>query len=1600
MHKHNKLWLALWVVPLLGLVPTLSEGVVNVSGNISSDTTWFKADTVYRVTGDVTVLNGVTLTIEPGVIVKFNAYTRLNVHGKLVAEGANTSDSLIYFTSIKDDNIGGDTNGDGIATSPAKRDWAAIKFYADCDDSSSLEWCKMSYGGHGNIGAIEMDSASVAISHCTIFESYYGVMCTGNSSPTISNTEIQVCTMTPIAIELSANPTFDSVAFSARDNGYDAFGLLGGTFTGTSTLRKRNGAGTENVTYVLLQDVTIGAGASFTIKPGIVIKLLNHNVDFIVEGTLIADGIPDSQIVFTSVKDDNYGNPQDTNNDGSQTAPATDDWGAISFKSTSSACILDNCAMRFGSHRYSHSPSYDKGVVAIDNSDPTVSNCIISDNRFGISIRNLSSPTISNTSILNSTYTPILMSISSSPAFSGLQFTNNGYTALGIVGDTIAIDCTFPRRNVAGYTNITYWMNNNVIVASGATVTVAPGVVVKFRRDTYAGVRLIVNGALVADGKPDSLIVFSSERDDNHGNPMDTNNDGPATIPNYDDWGSVEFTSGSDDVTCLIDRCVVNYGGMRYWSGDHHHGGVRLSNAGPTISNSLFHGNRYGIECDGNSDPDILNNQVTDSEYTPIWMSLKSSPTFSGNSFSGNRFKALGIMEGTLSSDATLVTRTVAGIPNIAYLALSDITIASGAKLTIGPGVVVKLNDWYRRIVIEGALEANGTADSMVVFTSVKDDAHGGDTNNDGNATTPSPDDWRQICFTGTSVDSLCVLDYCHLLFGGSDVSGNQKGMIQTNSASPTISHSIISDSYYGVVCIGNSNPVLTDNQFLNSTYLPVVISLASNPTFGGGNQFLNNGYTGIGIYGETIASDVTLPRRNAAGFDNITYILDENLTISSGATVTVEPGVVVKFSRLPSNDRLLTIEGALVADGKSDSLIVFTSGRDDSYGNPMDTNGDGAVTEPASGDWWSIKFLDTSDDGVCILDHCVVNYGGHRYQERGGVELSNAAPTISNCSFHGNTYGIECGGVSDPSITNSDFTGSQYTPVYMSLMSNPTFSGNTFSNNGYKALGIIGEELAADATLIKRSVGGIANIPYVLIQQNLTVGSGAILTIEPGIVIKLRQDRSIIVKKALKACGGSTPDSLIVFTSDVDDFYGGDTNNDGDSTTPSPGFWGSWHSIKYESTSFDPLDTLKNCVIRYGGDSWDGYGALETNSASPTIIDCRICENRNGIYAKGASNPTINHCDIYGNVHHAVRNVDEAFVINAENCWWGDGTGPADTSDDATGYNPGGLGDHVSNWVDYDPWTTTQVENPELGDVSRNGEIRAYDGALVLRHVALLDTLDAEQLLLAEVSGNGNVSAFDASLILQYVAGMINYFPAESAKGEEAGLSSDIAYKVRIGEIENESEDELKIGIRVEDGTDICSGELLLSYNPGILSVKSVSTGSLLSKFSVVYNDKENGFIRLGMAGATPLEEGGVLFDICFSVDEEAGYNQHTTLSLSRVQINERDFTDQAGSFHVTLRQKAIPRVFALGQNSPNPFGRGTTIRYQLPVKSQVSLRIYNATGRLVKTLANGKREAGYHSVLWRGKDDNGRNLSNGVYFYRITTDRFSTQKKLILAR
>jgi len=94
------------------------------------------------------------------------------------------------------------------------------------------------------------------------------------------------------------------------------------------------------------------------------------------------------------------------------------------------------------------------------------------------------------------------------------------------------------------------------------------------------------------------------------------------------------------------------------------------------------------------------------------------------------------------------------------------------------------------------------------------------------------------------------------------------------------------------------------------------------------------------------------------------------------------------------------------------------------------------------------------------------------------------------------------------------------------------------------------------------------------------------------------------------------------------------------------------------------------------------------------------------------------------------------------------------------------------------------------------------------------------------------------------------------------------------------------------------------------------------------------------------------------------------------------------------------VPDECVLSQNAPNPFNPETTIEYALPGEAYVYLVLYHPLGQTVRKLVDAMRSSGYHRVVFDGRDEQGRPVSGGVYFYRMTAGTFSDTKRMVLLR
>ena len=315
---------------------------------------------------------------------------------------------------------------------------------------------------------------------------------------------------------------------------------------------------------------------------------------------------------------------------------------------------------------------------------------------------------------------------------------------------------------------------------------------------------------------------------------------------------------------------------------------------------------------------------------------------------------------------------------------------------------------------------SQGVVDSPVYITSIHDDSVGGDTNSNGNATSPAPADWNTIEIPGG--DGEATFNYTLFRYGGISTGD---GMIKSTGGSLSIDNSTISHSgQHGIAFYGGSLNLthstishnaqaglfvraaldtisFTDNHFADNGGDAVAFEYPSAQTTApiiSGNTASNNLYNGISLAGEI--GTLTLP--NQVG---LPYIITDSWSyyntpiVTTGSTLTFTPGTVVKFI---DNSRL-RVGGNLIAVGTSENPIVFTSIHDDSVGG--DTNGNGNATSPAPGDWNNIDI--PGGDGEATFNYTLFRYGGISTGD-GMIKSADGSLSIDNSTIsHSNQHGI-----------------------------------------------------------------------------------------------------------------------------------------------------------------------------------------------------------------------------------------------------------------------------------------------------------------------------------------------------------------------------------------------------------------------------------------------------------------------------------------------------------------------------------------------------------------------------------------------------------------
>ena len=166
----------------------------------------------------------------------------------------------------------------------------------------------------------------------------------------------------------------------------------------------------------------------------------------------------------------------------------------------------------------------------------------------------------------------------------------------------------------------------------------------------------------------------------------------------------------------------------------------------------------------------------------------------------------------------------------------------------------------------------------------------------------------------------------------------------------------------------------------------------------------------------------------------------------------------------------------------------------------------------------------------------------------------------------------------------------------------------------------------------------------------------------------------------------------------------------------------------------------------------------------------------------------------------------------------------------------------------------------------------------------------------------------------------------------------------------------------------------------------------------------------QLGGSEATPLEDmgdGTYRLEASFTASGDGSsrvsvlFEQATSLGAYWISLSHSIEVRAPITAVLETRNEAVPEVFELGQNHPNPFNSGTVIRFDLPADGEIDLMVYNLMGQKVDTLIDGSRQAGSYTLHWDGRDGDGLELASGVYVYRLRSGgQFVQTRRMALVR
>ena len=246
-----------------------------------------------------------------------------------------------------------------------------------------------------------------------------------------------------------------------------------------------------------------------------------------------------------------------------------------------------------------------------------------------------------------------------------------------------------------------------------------------------------------------------------------------------------------------------------------------------------------------------------------------------------------------------------------------------------------------------------------------------------------------------------------------------------------------------------------------------------------------------------------------------------------------------------------------------------------------------------------------------------------------------------------------------------------------------------------------------------------------------------------------------------------------------------------------------------------------------------------------------------------------------------------------------------------------------------------------------------------------------SEQVRVSEYLSNGG---------MLFVSGSEIAWDLDQNNGSSASTAADEEFLHNYLKVDYEADDSNDLSVDGVDGT-IFEG---LSFNYGV-SPYPENFPDVINAFGeqVIVNLKYNSSQDAGIQfqgtfgnGTTP----GKLVYLAFPFETISLEEDRNTV-MARVL----DFFFNVTSVELPATDDVLPSEFRLSQNYPNPFNASTTLQYNVPVRAEVAITLYNPQGQQVRTILNEKKEPGSYQIVWDGFDGGGRPVASGVYLLRM---------------